>query len=76
MFPTPRLAHLTSEDYDRVYEPAEDTFLLMDALEKDKELLARTRPAICVEVGSGSGAVLTFLAQVGSVLRRTRNKKI
>ena len=81
--PTPSFSHLTSSDYQNVYEPAEDSFLLMDALEKESNFLksmrfdlhtARqftsslsstflaNRPLICVEIGSGSGAVVTFLA--------------
>eukprot|EP01137_Pigoraptor_chileana_P019520 Opistho-2@80665 len=64
MLPTPDLSHLKSRDYDVVYEPAEDTFLFLDALEKDAEQLTAMKPAICVEIGSGAGAVLTFLAKI------------
>ena len=84
--PTPSFSHLTSSDYQNVYEPAEDSFLLMDALEKESNFLKSmrfalhthslslppsntpssiflaNRPLICAEIGSGSGAVVTFLA--------------
>ncbi|CAH3166598.1 unnamed protein product [Porites lobata] len=63
-FPTPSFAHLKKTDYDNIYEPAEDTFLMMDALEKDAEFLKEQRPLLCVEIGCGSGALITFLASI------------
>ena len=42
-FPTPSFAHLKQVDYQHVYEPAEDTFLMMDALEKDVNFLKERR---------------------------------
>ncbi|KDR84855.1 hypothetical protein GALMADRAFT_1321833 [Galerina marginata CBS 339.88] len=64
MIPTPDLSHLTKMDYNEVYEPAEDTFLLLDALETDAESLKSSDPLICLEVGSGSGCVTAFIAKI------------
>ncbi|XP_025005213.2 methyltransferase N6AMT1 isoform X1 [Gallus gallus] len=60
--PTPRYEHVGPRGRFRdVYEPAEDTFLLLDALERDAALL---RIDICLEIGSGSGVVSAFLASI------------
>ncbi|KAM8904395.1 methyltransferase N6AMT1 [Spinachia spinachia] len=61
---TPVYCHAGRGDFRDVYEPAEDSFLLMDALERDSELLQQMRPCVCVEVGSGSGAVSALLASL------------
>ncbi|KAI8994661.1 S-adenosyl-L-methionine-dependent methyltransferase [Pilobolus umbonatus] len=64
MIPTPDLSHIDKKDYDKVYEPAEDTFLLLDALEEDGLLIKSLKPVICLEIGSGSGCVTTLLAKI------------
>lgn len=61
----PELGHLSTADYQHVYEPSDDTFLLADVLSAEKDELQRRQPAICVEIGSGSGAVI---AHLGSLL--------
>jgi len=61
--PVPDLSHIETSDYgSRIYEPSADTYLLMDCLSADITFLADLRPKVCLEVGSGSGAVLTQLA--------------
>eukprot|EP00158_Paraphelidium_tribonemae_P001716 Partr_v1_DN24714_c0_g1_i5_m37284 putative N-6 adenine-specific DNA methyltransferase 1 len=62
MHPTPNLSHL--KDFPDVYEPAEDTFLLMDTLEEELRSSSR-HITTCLEIGSGSGCVSVF---VGSIL--------
>ncbi|KAF8592060.1 S-adenosyl-L-methionine-dependent methyltransferase [Ramaria rubella] len=64
MIPTPDLSHLTSADYEDVYEPAEDTFILLDALEQDAYLFQSAASTVCLEIGSGSGCVSAFLAKI------------
>ncbi|TEB05188.1 hypothetical protein FA13DRAFT_1760251 [Coprinellus micaceus] len=63
MIPTPDLSHLTSKDYNLVYEPAGPHLPLLDALEADLETLKGAEPRICLEIGSGSGCVSTFFAR-------------
>ena len=69
MLPTPSTDHVS---FDRVYEPAEDSFLLLDTLSSIQEtaflherfaLSASNENAspFIVEIGTGSGLVLAFI---------------
>ncbi|WPH04156.1 erf1 methyltransferase catalytic subunit mtq2 [Acrodontium crateriforme] len=65
MLPTPSTSHV---DYDRIYEPAEDSYLLLDTLSSPSEVefLSKQFPQseiapLVLEVGTGSGVVLAFV---------------
>lgn len=76
MLPTPSTSHVC---FDRVYEPAEDSYLLLDTLSsasesaflQDRFRQSSTAPPLVLEVGVGSGVVLAFVAaNAGSIFGR------
>lgn len=50
--------------HPEVYEPCDDSFALVDALLADQTNLLMHNPKLCMEVGCGSGYVITSLALV------------
>ena len=71
MLPTPSTSHV---DVDRIYEPAEDSFLLLDTLSLPSETAflqqrfdqrsnngTQTASPLVLEVGTGSGVVTAFI---------------
>jgi release factor glutamine methyltransferase len=63
MYKTPTYSSLTKAVLKNVYEPSEDTFLLLDALEAELSHLKQMKPSIAWEIGCGSGLAITFLAK-------------
>ncbi|XP_066249052.1 methyltransferase N6AMT1 [Euwallacea similis] len=47
-----------------VYEPSEDSHLFLDALEKDKQEIVSRQPTLALEIGSGSGILITALGAI------------
>lgn len=61
----PSLDHLSMKDYDQVYEPHDDTFLLIDGLKlalKEEEIV-KERIHTTLELGCGTGVPTVFLAK-------------
>ncbi|XP_042503293.1 methyltransferase N6AMT1-like [Macadamia integrifolia] len=48
--------------HPEVYEPCDDSFALVDALLADRNNLLEHKPTLCMELGCGSGYVITSLA--------------
>lgn len=56
----PNLEHISADDYQHVYEPAEDTYLFVDALETQLKFLEKAN--MILEIGPGSGCISVSLA--------------
>ena len=75
MLPTPSTSQV---NFDRVYEPAEDSFLLLDTLASpaeslwlQKRFLTSLPAPLVAEIGTGSGVVIAFLmAHAKTILGR------
>ncbi|VVA22105.1 PREDICTED: hemK methyltransferase family member [Prunus dulcis] len=50
--------------HPEVYEPCDDSFALVDALLADRKNLLEHQPTLCLELGCGSGYVITSLALI------------
>lgn len=50
------------KNFPDVYEPREDSFLFLDALELEMEFLKNLKPDVIVEIGSGSGIIISAVA--------------
>lgn len=50
--------------HPEVYEPCDDSFALVDALLADRTNLLQHHPTVCMEIGCGSGYVITSLALI------------
>lgn len=58
----PFLQHLTYKDYEQLYEPAEDTYLLMDAIRYEMDSFSNV--PVCLEIGCGTGIVSAMITQL------------
>lgn len=52
------------KDFPDVYDPSEDSFLLLDALELEMNFLKSLKPDIIAEIGTGSGIIISAIASL------------
>ena len=68
----PSLEHASMKDYFDVYEPSDDTYLLLDGMmidlqqeqqQQDDNERRKEKTLIIMEIGTGSGVPITYLAK-------------
>lgn len=59
----PSLDHLSMKDYDQVYEPSDDTYLLLDGilLAMNESMIDTAAPITSLEIGCGTGVPIVYL---------------
>ena len=55
---------LVITEFENVYEPAEDSFILLDAIEIEIKKIQELKPTFAVEIGPGSGIISAALANL------------
>jgi release factor glutamine methyltransferase len=62
----PSLDHASMKDFDHVYEPSDDTYLLIDGIQADinENPTLRSNSRNLLEIGCGSGVPIVFLASL------------
>jgi release factor glutamine methyltransferase len=63
----PSLNHASIQDFNQVYEPSDDTFLLIDGIQDDVErnrLVYNQKFKAILEIGCGSGVPIVYLAKL------------
>lgn len=66
---TPSFAHLKEKDFENVYEPAEDTFLMMDALEKDYKTILESKYAALISETSRLSLIIVCLLEFNQLYK-------
>ncbi|XP_074601571.1 hemK methyltransferase 2 isoform X2 [Brevipalpus obovatus] len=66
-FGSPKTSHVLDtplwSSNSNVYEPREDSFLFLDCLGKDLDLIKSLKPTICLEIGTGTCILTTALCK-------------
>jgi release factor glutamine methyltransferase len=63
----PSMNHCSIQDFNKVYEPSDDTFLLIDGIQEDVEknrAIYQLKFKRILEIGCGSGIPIVFLAKL------------
>ena len=76
---TPDYNHIfTNKKFQNVYEPSEDTFVLLDALEQDLDRIKKHCNKLdsinALEIGTGNGVPITFLYQLVKSISKNEQK--
>lgn len=65
-----------SQDFERVYEPMDDSWLFLDVLEDELDAIAARRPTFVLEIGYGESRVGSGEVGEGEEERKRRMREV